>query len=118
MIGLKAGTETGSLTNHLMSRSKQPAPAVGMGVTMLAWTDRHAGTIIKVSPSGKTVVVREDRATRTDSNGMSESQAYRYEENPEGRTVTFRLTKRGWRGTGHGYGLLIGERMAYRDYSF
>lgn len=38
---MKLGTQTGSTTNYLMSGVKgQPAPEIGMGVTLLHWTDR------------------------------------------------------------------------------
>jgi hypothetical protein len=113
---LKAGTETGSLTNHLMSRQGPVTPEVGMGVTVLYWTDRKAGTIIKTT--AKTITVQEDTATRIDDNGMSEAQQYEYAPDPDGRITVFRLTKKGWRGPGGGPGLAIGHRDAYHDYSF
>lgn len=111
---LKAGTETGSLFNHLMSASPAKAPEVGMGATVLLWTDRHAGTITKVTPKSFTLV--EDLSIRIDNHGMSDSQAYRYAPNPNGRTWVFRLTKKGWRSKGAG--VLIGERSEYFDFSF
>ena len=46
---LKLGTETGSLINHLYSRSAQiDEIAVGVGATIISWSDRRAGTIIEV----------------------------------------------------------------------
>ncbi len=108
----------GSLTNYLMTGTKgQPTPEVGMGVTFLYYTDRSAGTITKVSPSGKTIQVKADKATRIDNNGMSESQDYTYEPDPEAQEVTARLTKSGWK-TKSGTRLAIGYRRAYHDYSF
>lgn len=112
---MKAGTETGSLMNHIYSRCTNPEPQVGMGATVLMWTDRHAATIIRVTRC--TITVQEDIATRVDGNGMSESQAYEYTANPQGRVTTFRKTKRGWRDS-CGSGLLIGTRRKYHDYSF
>mgnify|MGYP001576962564 CR=1 FL=1 len=41
---LRAGTQTGSLINHLMSGSKGAEPEVGMGATILGWSDRHPAT--------------------------------------------------------------------------
>ena len=114
---LKLGKETGSMQNYLLSGTiGAPEPKVGDGATVLAWTDRHAATIIKVTPA--TVTVQYDRAVRLDNNGMSECQSYRYERNPEGIVRVFRKTKRGWRETGGGSALRIGERLAYHDYSF
>ena len=65
-----------------------------------------------------------------DKNGMSESQTYSYEPNPNGRLLTFRKSKTGaWEEvrvnpkTGRfnkvdGFGLHIGERSKYNDFSF
>jgi hypothetical protein len=111
---LKAGTETGSFFNHLMSGGPAVTPEVGMGATVLLWTDRHAGTITKVTPKSFTLV--EDKATRIDGNGMSDAQAYSYEPNPNGRTWIFRLTSKGWRSKGTA--VALGVRREYYDYSF
>lgn len=107
--------ETASLFNALMSNPHQPEPKVGDGATITRWTDRTAGTIIKITKC--TIVVREDKAERTDKNGMSEVQEYAYTADPEGRVYTFRKTKRGWRCV-EGHGLGIGYRKAYHDYTF
>ena len=55
---------------------------VGDGVTIHLWTDAHAATIIRRTKS--TIWARRDRAIRTDDNGMSESQDYRFEPNEYG----------------------------------
>jgi hypothetical protein len=111
---MKLGTETGSLMNHLMSGSG-PAPEVGMGCTVLHWTDRSPGTIVKVTKTQ--VHVRGCHAKRLDKNFQSETQVYEITENPDARVEVFRLTKRGWRNKA-GNGLLIGHRENYYDYSF
>lgn len=131
---MKLGTQTGSLTNHIYSRATvgQPTPEVGMGATILCWTDRHAGTITKVEPikTGFRVTVQEDKAKRIDKNGMSECQEYDYTRNENGPTITFaqrqdggwqcvrfnEQTKR-WNKV-EGNGLRIGERNEYHDFSF
>ena len=112
---MRLGSETGSLTNHVLTGPGQAEPAVGMGATICCWTDRHAGTIVKVTPCQ--VHVQEDNAVRTDSNGMSECQTYAYEPNPNAPITVFRKTKRGWRSK-CGRGLVIGKRMEFYDYSF
>lgn len=100
---MKLGTETASLVNHLMSGTKgQPDPAEGMGLTFLSWTDRSAGTINKVyrNAAGRPVmfVATEDKATRVDNNGMSESQRYVFERQPDATPVIFRIDRKGqWR---------------------
>lgn len=117
---MKLGRDTASVTNWLLSGTNgQPDPAVGMGVTVLMWTDRHAGTITRVSESGKTFWFREDTAIRTDGNGMSESQTYRYEPNPNANERRARIRKDGsWRESKTGTRLRLGSRSAYHDFSF
>lgn len=120
------GTETGSLVNHLMSGSRQPEPEIGMGATILLWTDRHACTIceiVRFKSGDRTGQVREvhvkrDKVTRTDSLGMTDSgQEYAYEIDPFATPQVFRVNGRGeLRGR---YGRLsIGHRNEYRDFSF
>jgi hypothetical protein len=132
---LKAGTQTGSLVNHLYSRGTrgQPEPVVGMGATILLWTDRHAATIVEVSKDkqGRTIIgVQEDDAKRTDSNGFSESQTYDYTRNTRSPVRYWRLNDKGfWEAirkneeTGRwnkfdGNGIKIGVREQYWDPSF
>lgn len=119
-MAIRLGTETASVMNHLLSGTNgQPAPAVGMGITILHWTDRSAGTIHKVSPSGKTFWFTEDKATRIDGNGMSESQNYRYEPQPDAPLRMARQRVNGqWRVSGDGKAIMLGNRAAYHDYSF
>ena len=118
---MKFGSETGSMINHLMSNSAQPEPKVGDGATVLSWSDRHAATVIEVTPNR--ITVQLDKAFRLDKNGMSECQAYEYYPNPDGEIIEFFKNKHGaWRerfkGGKSGYGLLLGHRQAYHDYSF
>lgn len=114
---LALGTQTNSVTNYLMSGTNgQPVPEVGMGITILGWTDRRPGTITRVSKSGKVFWFKEDNAVRTDQNGMSESQTYEFSENPDAGEERANLTKRGWKcSRGH---VRVGERDKYYDYSF
>lgn len=133
---LKLGTQTGNVFNHLDSRAVrgEPAPYVGMGATVLHWTDRSACTIVKVETiRGVTyITTQDDNAVRKDANGMSESQDYEYHPDPMGRIRVFKKhPKTGfWKfcvrnpDTGryvqqkHGSGLKIGVRDEYYDYSF
>ena len=133
---MKLGTQTNSLTNHLYSHmvKGQPEPEVGMGATLLSWTDRYAATIVKVwrMPKKGTIhlVVRQDHSIRTDNNGLSESQKYEFAPNPRGYGHTFRLGRSGrWEEIAYsehtkrwhmikGLGLRIGEREEYRDPTF
>ena len=114
---MRLGTDTGSMTNYLMSGTKGvPTPTVGMGITELMWSDRAAGTITRVSPSGKTLWYQLDKATRIDDNGMSEVQDYAYEPDPTATVKIARLTKRGWKASGTR--LALGYRDTYYDFSF
>ena len=60
---------------------------VGDKATYVVHTDRHAGTITHVT--AKSVTWQQDKATRTDGNGMSDSQSYEYAVDPEGTTRKF-----------------------------
>jgi hypothetical protein len=94
-------------------------PKVGMGVTVLHWTDRTPGTISRVSPSGKTFWYRNDDAKRIDNNGESESQEYEFfpvPEAPENKVQRRRKDGR-WRDE-IGHVISVGDRSKYRDPSF
>lgn len=95
---MQLGTQTASLMNHLMSRSTNgaPEPEVGMGATILGWTDRHAATVI--SWDGKILRVQRDKATRIDTLGMTDAQGYEYERDPEGCVYDYKRDRSGkWR---------------------
>lgn len=119
----------GSLNNRLMEGAKQPEPAMGMGATIIWYSDRDAGTIVNVAP--ETIIVQQDRAIRSDSNGMSDCQSYGYERDATGTLTVFRKDRRGkwreaslnsktnrWHFVEGGKGLLLGHRDAYHDYGF
>ncbi len=138
---MKLGTQTNSFTNHVYARSTrgQPDPEVGMGATILCWTDRHAATIVAVGQwRGSTLLdVQRDYATRIDKNGMSECQTYEYHRNTFASIQRFWWDKKRmvWREVneadghkhkvkkvlskpGQGRGLMIGVRREYHDFSF
>jgi hypothetical protein len=113
----------GNLANRIAESTRAPQPTVGMGATLCYFSDRHAATVIEVSENGKRIVVQQDKATRTDSNGMSESQTYEYAADPAGAKTTFTLRKNGrWVESGsamkNGTGLRLGEREEYFDFGF
>lgn len=93
--------------------------AAGMGATYSIGSDRYAVTVVAVSPTGRKVTTRDDRATRLDKNGMSEDQSYAYERDPRGEERTFYRDAGGRYGNKtHGGRLALGVRQAYHDYSF
>lgn len=112
---------TNSATNAIMVASKQSKPEVGMGATIVMYTDLYPATIVEVTHSS--VTIQEDVATRADKNGQSESQDYTYAANPGARREVFslrgtgRYVKRG-QPTNGGTHLVIGIREQYVDPSF
>ena len=128
---MKIGRETGSVTNMVMSAWKGEEPKVGMGVTMLWWTDRYPGTIVEVDCSKKRpiIAVQTDHAKRTDSNGMSEMQSYDYSPDPDAEVLYFRQEENGtWfqitrnpktgRWNKRRMRCVVGHREKYHDFCF
>lgn len=95
-------------------------PEVGMGCTECLWSDRHAGTITRVSDSFKTIWFKRDIATRVDSNGMSDCQDYEYKFDPDAPEHKATLRKDGRYRTVGKYGnyVALGWRDEYYDFSF
>ena len=115
---MKLGTETSSLVNHIYSNQQAKTPEVGMGATVLLWSDRHAYTITRVSPSGKTFWMTQDIATRTEE-GMTDAQDYTYEQdmNAEEEKVTLRRDGK-WKIQQLNDTVKIGVRDEHHDFSF
>lgn len=111
---MKLGTQVGNFESWMMATSTQPAPKIGDGATVILWTDRYAGTIIKHTRCQ--IHVQRDIAVRQDERGMSESQDYTYTADPKGQVYVFRKTKRGYKSGS--FGLAIGVRDEYYDYCF
>ena len=108
----------GSLRNRYYEGMAMPEPQVGMGATKLSYTDRSPYTVIEVLSKSK-IVVQADEYERADHNGLSESQSYRFSENPDGNCHVLRRNRYGqWKVLAGETYFLIGRRMAYRDPSF
>jgi hypothetical protein len=113
----------GSLVNYLMDAKQSPVtPEIGMGVTQLCWSDRHAFTVIDIL-SPKEIRVQKDRAIRVDNTGMSDSQKWEFQRNPEGSIYHLTLRKNGsWAQKGlsrkNSDGWAIGRREEFFDFSF
>lgn len=111
--------EYGSVLNEILDRCEGQEPKVGMGATVLMWSDREPYTIIKVSKSKKTIWLQRDDAVRTDKKGMSEDQTYEYTPNPNGSIIRARKTVKGkWKVIGTKSTVLVGKREKYRDPTF
>lgn len=132
---MKLGTQTASVTNHLLSRATigQPEPTVGMGATILMWTDRRAATITAITETkrGRVLTVQYDKVKVISGSVQDGSAAYEYTPDSNGRIRHFRWENDSWievllgirAGTfkkipGGGRGLRIGQRDEYCDPSF
>lgn len=129
---MKLGKDTGSVFNHLYSRMVvgQPEPTVGMGATLLHWTDRDPATIIEVFKIGDcpAITVQEDTYKVVKGTPYDGTAEYEYSPDPNGRKSTYRFRKNRWEevfkgDTGRwkitgGSGLRIGERDRHYDPSF
>lgn len=129
---MRAGSETGSLMNHVMSAEQVVSPVIGMKCTILRWTDRQAATVWYLGKNG-VIAVRDAKVKRIDRNGLSECQEWECTDDHVGSITYFRkdkagswrevvasATKRGivrYRKTA-GAGLLLGTHQHYVDPSF
>lgn len=98
-------------------RNARKVAKVGAPVTMSWYSDQHAGTIVKISPSGRYIDVQRDYAVRTDKNGMSDSQSYDYYADPQGAVQRCYRDSNG-NYNGKGFHVTIGTRREYHDYGF
>ena len=128
---MRLGTQTGSLVNHILTTERVDVPNVGDAATICRWSDRSPATVVSVTRKGKSVIVAVqcDFYTRTDSNGLSESQTYDYAPNPEGAVYFYKLKKDGSWAQVHknengrfvlsrGAGIYFGHRERYYDFTF
>jgi hypothetical protein len=126
--------------------NKQRAtPALGGGATYTLWTDSHACTVIKISPNGKTVWLRQDKAVLLNGVNSEASdklqfspggfvghtsghQRYQYSADPDGEVfkATMRVLRDGsiiWKRTGSatrspGGTVYFGARHEHYDFNF
>lgn len=102
---------------RLLLRIKRYNVQVGDGVTICYYTDREAGTIIKRTKN--TITYQQDKAIRTDNNGMSDFQEYRYERDPNGKIEVYHWShKYGCFRNSKNHLYVINGRHEYFDYSF
>jgi hypothetical protein len=106
-----------SYYERLLLRIKRYNVNVGDGVTICYYTDREAGTIIKRTKN--TITYQQDKAIRTDNNGMSDCQEYRYERDPNGKIEVYHWSnKYGCFRNSKNHLYVINGRHEYFDYSF
>ncbi len=107
----------GLLQNRLMEKAKQLTPEVGMGATIILYSDRSACTIIEVAP--RRIVLQRDK---TEEVGEQYSNIWKTTPDPKGAKDVFTLRKNGrWvkeKQSMHGTSALIGHRDHHFDYEF
>jgi hypothetical protein len=92
----------GSIHNRIQERAVigAPTPEVGMGATLLYFSDRHAGTITRIfKDRGQDALeVTEDSSRLVSGSKMSEEQEYEFQANPKGKKHYFKKDQNGfWR---------------------
>lgn len=103
----------------MTKQTEQSIPRVNDGCTLHFMSDCSPGTIVKVSPSGKTIEFTRDEIMRTDSNGMSEEQHYVFLPQPDGPRQTARFSQKlGKFKTKGGQIVGVGYRRKNYDFSF
>lgn len=85
--------------------------AIGMPATICIGSDCYPGTVIGITPSGKTVEVQEDDAISL-ANGSGE---YNYHFNSNNRIITFRYSKKINKYRNGPYRVIFGSRRFYQD---
>lgn len=113
----------GNLMNRIEEGPGGPVPEVGMGVTILMWSDRHAATISWVSENKKFLKIQRDIPTRISGDIYSESQEYTFAQDKDAAEHVYSIRKNGmWIHAGesmkNGQAIRIGDRSEYYDPSF
>ena len=100
-------------------KNEQIKAEVGMGCTINEFSDSHAATITKVSPSSKTIWYRQDIATVTEGSCQdgSAKYAYKFDENGIDEKATLRSNGQ-YRATRTNYLISLGGRHEYYDPTF
>ncbi|HEY5268681.1 MAG TPA: hypothetical protein VII94_06215 [Candidatus Saccharimonadales bacterium] len=98
-------------------------PEVGMGATVIMWSDRHAYTIVSVSLDKKKISIQKDTVISIGNNGPGFSQEYEYFPNLNGNIIFASLRKDGsyvvvGESLKNGTRIGIGYRREFYDYSF
>jgi len=100
-------------------KNERIIPEVGMGCTECLYSDSHAGTISRISPSGKTVWFKRNIAKVVKGSCHDGSAEYEYSEDENAYETKATLRKNGqFRVSGTNSFLAIGHRREYYDPSF
>lgn len=116
----------GSVINRMAEQRPSQEIFEGMGATQYLYSDRNAYEVVKVI-NQKHCFIRRVDAIRTDNNGMSECQEYRFESNEHYRLIEMVYRYHAWYElrifNGQKIyekwdGLVFGVQEEYFDYSF
>lgn len=91
-------------------------PHVGDMATLCFASDQYAAEVVQVSPTGKTIVIRQMRAKLVEGDIQSERQVYRFESNRGGEVYSARWSERiGAYRTMSGTRVVVGVAQHYRE---
>jgi hypothetical protein len=94
-------------------------PEIGMGATIVMWSDRLACTIVQITHGGKRIVIQRDTISWIPNPSAPSSPIFQYSPNPQGGI--YHATKRkdgSYRLTRKTTMVWIGTRQEYYDRDF
>jgi hypothetical protein len=94
-------------------------PEIGMGATIMMWSDRHACTIVQITHNNKRIVIQRDTVVKVADPNHPDQFQYEYQANPEGEILYASKRKDGrYRLMGSKTRVCLGVRDEYYDLSF
>lgn len=91
---------------------------IGAAATVCIGSDSYPYTVIDITPSGKTVTVQEDDHNYMSGDSSIGTAEYKYTQNPNGRIMKFRYSKKYKRWKNTSYRVYFGHRRFYQDPHF
>jgi len=95
-----------------------PYPSLGMGCTVHYGSSCYPATIVKVSPSGKTITIQSDEARRLGEHDQNSPQVWDIRPDVEGKIETATLRKYGgWKiSKSDSLHVVLGTRSKFIDF--
>lgn len=103
-----------------MLTSDKITPVVGMGTTIVMFSDRFPAQVVRVSKSGKTCWIREVLSKIVSGSEQDGSATYEYGDvDPSSTEIKVYKSKAGsWRVSGSGRTVWLGKQRRYYDPHF